>query len=166
MAGNNESISYDDTILTIFPSEIERLINLQGYNEINVMPNSPLPSEIAQLINLQRFIFNDHDTNNELDDDIIHNNNFAINTIEHVMQPLGQRYLTCESFSELTTMPYSEMIKVDGMFIDDSCAIYSEQYEDDMSVTASGCGHCFCTGCATRWLTKHSRLCPTCRHSN
>jgi hypothetical protein len=149
----SEQASHNDNEIL---SRTENNFNL--FNEINEpVNNRDINNSFENTI-----IFNEIITNND-GDNIIYTMHIGP-YVEHMFTE--QRYLTCESFSELTTMPYSEMIKVDGMFIDDLCAICSEQYEDDISVTASGCGHCFCTGCATKWLTEHSRLCPTCRHSN
>jgi len=76
------------------------------------------------------------------------------------------QYLTRKSFFKLTTSPYSELIAVEGIYIDNLCGICSERYEYHTIATALKCRHCFCTYCAMEWLIKHSHLCPTCRHPN
>ena len=61
-------------------------------------------------------------------------------------------------------LTYAKKI-VTGSDDDTSCAICRTDFKPRMHVRRLPCGHLFCSKCITKWVTKESDTCPTCRKS-
>ena len=44
-----------------------------------------------------------------------------------------------------------------------TCTVCLEDFRPRMYVRTLPCGHRFCSKCITKWVSRHSATCPTCR---
>jgi hypothetical protein len=61
-------------------------------------------------------------------------------------------------------LTYAKKVKT-GNDDDTSCAVCCTDFKPRMHVRRLPCGHLFCSKCITKWVTKESATCPTCRES-